>query len=254
MVAFPLLLILVARLVMPREVAPLSSFPDAQRLAQPPDALPHDGVQGAVNWSERSRVLPLLLAAVLLGWLLHHFVVKRASLDLNSVVAILLFCAVVMQPHIAALSAALRASIGVTWQVVVLYQLYGGVAGLLQYTSLGADIAQFFASFATPLTFPLLTAIAGTVIAVLVPSSGGQWIIQGFITSETAAAVGVAPQLGLLALGIGDQMGNLLSPFWMVLVAGIARVSFRSIYGYGLLFAALWFSLGVAAFTLLPVT
>jgi len=104
----------------------------------------------------------------------------------------------------------------------------------------------------THLTFPLMTAIAATVVAVFVPSSGGQWVIQGFVTTKAAAAVGLTAQRGLLALSVGDQMGNLVSPFWPVLAAGIARVDFRKFFGYGLVFAALWFVMGVLIFTLVP--
>jgi short-chain fatty acids transporter len=134
----------------------------------------------------------------------------------------------------------------------VLYHLYAGVAGLLQYTTVGERLSAFFADLATPLTFPLLTALAGTAVAIFVPSSGGQWIIQGYLTTQAGAAVGASPQLGLLALGVGDQMGNLVSPFWMIVAAGIAGVEFRAIFGYSLLFAALWFVVGVAAFTFVP--
>ena len=41
-------------------------------------------------------------------------------------------------------------------------------------------------------------------------------------------------------------MGNFLSPFWPVLIAGIARVHFRTFFGYGVIFSLLWFALGVA--------
>ena len=98
----------------------------------------------------------------------------------------------------------------------------------------------------------LLSALAGTVMAVLVPSSGGQWVIQGFITSKTALAIGVTPQRGLLALGIGDHMGNLLSPFWAVIAGGIARIDYRQYIGYNIVFAAIWFTWGVLCFTFLP--
>ena len=47
-------------------------------------------------------------------------------------------------------------------------------------------------------------------------------------------------------------MGNLISPFWAVVGAGIARVDFRLLVGYRLIFAAIWFTLGVVAFTFLP--
>lgn len=108
------------------------------------------------------------------------------------------------------------------------------------------------AAISTKFTFTLLVAFAGTVIAIFVPSSGGQWVIQGFVTSKAAAVLGVSAQRGMLALGVGDQMGNLLSPFWYVVVAGIARVDFRKFFGYGMIFAALWFVVGVLVFTLLP--
>ena len=77
-------------------------------------------------------------------------------------------------------------------------------------------------------------------------------MIQGFVTAKTAAAVGVTAQRGLLALSVGDHMGNLLSPFWVVVAAGIARVDFREFIGYIVVFAALWFALGVLCFTFLP--
>ena len=60
----------------------------------------------------------------------------------------------------------------------------------------------------------------------------------GLRDSAAATAAGVTVQRGLLALSIGDHMGNLISPFWYVIVAGIARVDFREFFGYGLIFAA----------------
>ena len=101
------------------------------------------------------------------------------------------------------------------------------------YTSVGEVFAGCVRSaWSTPLTFPLLTALGSAVVAVFVPSSGGQWVVQGFVTAKAALAVGSTVPRGLLAVGIGDQMGNLMSPFWPVLTAGIARVDFRVFFGY----------------------
>ena len=47
-------------------------------------------------------------------------------------------------------------------------------------------------------------------------------------------------------------MGNLITPFWAVVGAGIARVDFRQLFGYRLIFAAIWFVMGVIIFTFLP--
>ena len=113
-------------------------------------------------------------------------------------------------------------------------------------------MAGMVAAISTPYTFPLLAALTGTLVALFVPSSGGQWAIQGFVTSKAAAAVGVSVQRGLLALSVGDHMGNLVTPFWAMIIAGIARVSFREFIGYGMIYAALWFVIGVIVFTFAP--
>jgi short-chain fatty acids transporter len=149
-------------------------------------------------------------------------------------------------------SSTLPAAVVAAWPVVVLYHLYAGVAGLVQFTAVGNTLGTFFASISNQLTFPLLTAVSASLVSIFVPSSGGQWVIQGFITAKTAAAVGVTAQRGLLALSIGDHMGNLLSPFWVVVAAGIARIDFREFIGYNVVYAALWFALGVLCFTFLP--
>ncbi|MSQ92542.1 MAG: short-chain fatty acid transporter [Gammaproteobacteria bacterium] len=253
-VTFPLALAALARLMAPGEPRQVSSFPDANALAQAPEtvAVATGGPHGLGAWSERTRIFPFLLAVIVAGWLFHHFVTKSANLDLNSMITMLLFVVLLLQRNLAGFSQALRASVQCCWPIVVLYQIYGGIAGVLQYTSVGETLARFFANISTPATFPLLTAIAGTVVAIFVPSSGGQWIIQGFVTSEAAATMGISAQQGLLALGVGDQMGNLISPFWIVVVASLARIDFRTIFGYGLIFAVLWFVLGVGIFTFIP--
>ncbi len=255
-VLFPLGVAALALMIAPRIARPLSSFPEAHALTQVAETLKQakPAVWGFASWSDRTRLFPLVLASLLGVWLFHHFVTKGGGLDLNSMITILLLVTLLMQGTLAAFSQAVRAAVESCWQIMLLYQVYGGIAGILQFTNVGETLARFFAELATPLTFPLLTAIAATIVAVFVPSSGGQWIIQGFITTEAAAAVGTSAQQGLLALSVGDQMGNLISPFWVIVVASIARVDFRSIFGYGLIFAALWFVLGVGLFTLLPAS
>lgn len=253
-IAFTLALAVLARLLMPRDPQQISAFPEASALAQAAEPAPaaSGSPRGLGAWSENTRVFPLLLAAIISGWLFHHFVTRAAGLDLNSMVTLLLFGVLLLQRNLAEFSRGLRTAVLCCWPILVLYQVYGGIAGVLQYTSVGETLARFFAGISTPLTFPLVTAIAGTVIAIFVPSSGGQWIIQGFVTSEAASHLGASAQQGLLALGVGDQMGNLITPFWIVVAAGIARINFRTMFGYCVLFSVLWFVLGVGIFTFIP--
>lgn len=253
-VAFPLGLVGLARFMMPREPRPVSAYPDSCALIEPvaaAAALPGTA-RGLAAWSERTRVLPGVLAAFLAGWLWHHFAVRGLGIDLNAMLTVLLLAVLVTQGTIAAFTESIRGAVQSVWQILVLYQVYGGIAGLLQYTNVGEAFAKFFAGISTPATFPLFTAIAGTAIGLFVPSSGGQWVIQGYVTTEAAAGVGVSAQQGLLALIVGDQLANLIAPFWILVAAAIARIDFRTIYGYALVYAALWLLLGVAIVTWLP--
>jgi short-chain fatty acids transporter len=201
---------------------------------------------------EKSPLIPAMLGLAFVTWLYHHFVTRGLGLDLNAMNTILLLFAFLLHRNVASFSKAIQSAVQVCWPILVLYHLYGGVAGLLQHTTVGEAFAGTFARLSTPLTFPLLTAVASSIVAIFIPSSGGQWVVQGFVTAKAAAAVGTTAQRGLLAVGIGDHMGNFLSPFWVVVIAGIARVDFRTFFGYGVVFSLLWFALGVGILTFVP--
>lgn len=250
-VSFVAILIVVGYLLMPKKARPVSQFPDAYKLSE--EGPPID--PGAANFSERlerNPIVPLLICLVLAGWLYNHFAAKHLSLDLNALNTILLFSCLLLHRTIYRFTQTMQRSVVSSWPVIIIYPMYAGVAGLIQFTSVGEVLAGLVSSVSTPYSFPFLAALSGTVVSIFVPSSGGQWVIQGYVTSAAATAAGVTVQRGLLALSIGDHMGNLIAPFWYVVVAGIARVNFREFFGYGLVFALLWFVLGVLVFTFGP--
>jgi short-chain fatty acids transporter len=249
--SFPIAVILVARALMPKQAQQLSDFPAASKLAEP--LQPEETGEATLsNRIEQHWVIAAILCIGMLSWLFYHFLIKRSSLDLNSLNTIFLMLCFLLHGNIRNLSRALQRAVVSCWPVLVLYHLYAGVAGLIQFTTIGEAASALVAPISSRWTFPLLTALAGTIVATFVPSSGGQWVIQGFVTIKAAEAAGVTAQRGMLALGVGDQMGNLVAPFWFLVRAEIAHIDFRTFFGYGLLFAALWFVFGVAAFTFLP--
>jgi short-chain fatty acids transporter len=250
-VSFVTILIFVGYLLMPKNGKPVSDFPDACKLTEEGTSID----PGAVNFSERlerNPIIPLLICAVLVGWLYNHFGVKHLSVDINALNTILLFSCLLLHRSIYRFTQTLQHAVVSCWPIIIIYPLYAGVAGLIQFTSVGEVLAGLVSSVSTPYSFPFLAAFSGTIVAIFVPSSGGQWVIQGYVTSTAAMAAGVSIQRGLLALSIGDHMGNLVAPFWYVIVAGVARVNFRDFFGYGLIFALLWFVLGVLIFTFAP--
>jgi short-chain fatty acids transporter len=257
-VVFLLSLLALSRLLLPKAPALISSFPDSYRLADPLPVAPEPMTRPAVAATLSERIeghsAPILILCLALGgWIVYHFAIKGAGLDLNALNTSLLLLCLVLHRSVKSFSAALQGAVLSAWPVIVLYHIYAGVAGLIQFTTVGETFAQFFGTISTRYTFPLLTALAAAFVSIFVPSSGGQWAIQGFITARTAEAVGVTAQRGLLALSVGDHVGNMLSPFWVAVFAGLARIDFRRFIGYNLVFAVLWFGLGVLVFTVMAV-
>ena len=254
-ISFAILLLIVARLLFPKNPKTIAAFPDAKKLVEDHQAEALALESKGETFSqrlERSHLMGYIVILGILIWLYYHFFVKKLGLDLNSLNAIFLAICFIVHRSIFRFTEALKEGIKSSWSVVVIYHMYALAAGILQFTPAGEFIAKWLGAISTPYTYPLLMAISGTIIAIFVPSSGGQWVIQGFVTSKAAETIGVSFQRGMMSLGIGDQMGNLCSPFWYVIVAGIARVDFRKFFGYGLLYAILWFVLGVICFTFLP--
>ncbi len=250
-VVFTVAVIAAGCLLKPKTCRPVSSFPGTSALLEPP-AAEQPGALSFWQRMERGRWGALALCLALGGWLYIHFGVRRLGLDINGLNTLLLLFSLLLHGSVYAFTKSLQQAVVSGWPVIVIYHLYAGCGGLMQHTTTGEAVAGVVASVATPLTFPLLTAVISTVFAVFIPSSGGQWAVQGLVTSRAAAAVGVSVQRGILSMSVGDHMGNLISPFWYMIVAAIARVDFRSFFGYGVLFALLWFVVGVAVFTFTP--
>ncbi len=253
-VAFTLATMVVGCVFMPNRVRPISLFTGAETAVQEGDSAPAIAPAARTFGQrlEHSRLMMAPLVVMLGGWLYFHFFVRNLSLDINSVNTVVLFLGVALHGTVFRFTEALKDAVGRAWPIVLMYHLYAGVAGLIQFTPVGDFLITLFNPILTEYSYPVLTALISTVVALFIPTSGGQWLIQGYVTVETAALVGVTPQRGLLALSVGDHMGNLITPFWALVGASIARIDFRQYFGYRLIYAALWFTMGVAAFTLLP--
>jgi short-chain fatty acids transporter len=248
--------IAVGCLLMPRRVRPVSEFPEVTILGETATAAARRNApeppRGLAQWLEQSPLVMAPLALMLAGWLYHHFFVKRLSLDINSVNTIVLVLGVVLHGNVLRFTKALQEAVARSWPIVLMYHLYAGLAGLIQYTPVGDFLINLLNPLLTYYSYTFLTAFISAVVAIFIPTSGGQWLIQGFVTVKTAEMVGASAQRGLLALSVGDHVGNLVTPFWAVVGASIARIDFRLYFGYRLLFAVLWFVMGVVAFTFLP--
>lgn len=133
---------------------------------------------------------------------------------------------------------AVKVAIGGAAGILIQFPLYFGIAAIM---SSGGLIEAFSAllSQASASQFSILTFISAGIVNVFVPSGGGQWIVQGPIIIEGCNQLGIPLAKGILALAYGDQLTNMLQPFWALPLLGITGLKVRQILPYTLLLMAL---------------
>ena len=132
---------------------------------------------------------------------------------------------------LAAVEEAIRGASG----ILIQFPLYFGIMGIMKESGMVVQISDFFVSIATQTTLPLLTFLSAGLVNVFVPSGGGQWVIQGPIVIESALKLGVPLPKAILALSYGDQITNMLQPFWALPLLGITKLKAKEILPYTLL-------------------
>lgn len=83
---------------------------------------------------------------------------------------------------------------------------------------------------------------------MFVPSGGAQWAVQGPVALTAALEHGIAPGRIIMAVAYGDQLTNMLQPFWAVPLLAITGAKARDIVGYTalvMLLTAAWVVLGM---------
>ncbi len=133
------------------------------------------------------------------------------------------------------MAAASKAILGSTG-IMIQFPLYAGIMGIMNYSGLLAVFADFFINISNHNTFPFFAYLSSAVVNVLVPSGGGQWQVQGPILMEAATKLDVAHAKTVMALAYGDQLTNMLQPFWALPLLGITGLKAKDILPYSILF------------------
>ena len=116
--------------------------------------------------------------------------------------------------------------------ILIQFPLYFGIMGIMRDSGMVVQISDFFVSIATPTTLPLFTFFSGGLVNIFVPSGGGQWALQGPIVIESALKLGVPLPKAIMALAYGDQITNMLQPFWALPLLGITKLKAKEILPY----------------------
>jgi short-chain fatty acids transporter len=130
---------------------------------------------------------------------------------------------------------AIEQAIGGVSGILIQFPLYFGIMGIMNNSGMVQDFSQFFVSISSEFSFPIFTFISAGIVNIFVPSGGGQWVVQGPIILQAADALGVALPKSILALAYGDQLTNMLQPFWALPLLGITGLKAKDILPFTLI-------------------
>ncbi len=120
--------------------------------------------------------------------------------------------------------------------ILIQFPLYFGIMGIMQNAGIVQEISAFVVSVSTPTTYYINTFFSAGFVNVLVPSGGGQWMVQGPIIIEASNQLNLPLSKSIMAMAYGDQITNMLQPFWALPLLSITGLRARDILPYTLYF------------------
>ncbi|MBO6512921.1 MAG: short-chain fatty acid transporter [Phycisphaerales bacterium] len=209
-------------------------------------------LKGFPDWIERSPIVVWVLAAMLLAayW---RFADQSGVLRMgpNEINMVMLALGLILHGSVRSYVSAAEDGAAGCAGIILQFPLYAGIMGMGVSSGLVEDFSQWIGSFANETTGPLLTFVSAGVVNLFVPSGGGQWGIQGPIALSMGGEVGVPAGKMIMAVAYGDQLTNMLQPFWALPLLAITRVKAREIVGYTavvMVVAGGWMAVGLLVF------
>lgn len=186
---------------------------------------------------DHSKWLALGFGLLLLGAFFASYAqnLMDGNLTPNMLNFLMLSMCILMHGSFASFLEALQKAIGGAAAILIQFPLYFGIMGIMRETGLVSDISGFFTGIATELSLPVYTFISAGLVNIFVPSGGGQWAVQGPIVLESALKLGVPLNKAVMALAYGDQITNMLQPFWALPLLAITKLKAREILPYTLI-------------------
>ncbi|HEY9185861.1 MAG TPA: TIGR00366 family protein [Salegentibacter sp.] len=193
-------------------------------------------VEGAEKL-DHSKWLKLIFGVLLLSAFFASYseALFAGNLTPNMLNFLMLGLCILMHDSFVSFLKALEKAIGGAAAILIQFPLYFGIMGVMRETGLVADIASFFVSFATELSLPVYSFFSAGLVNIFVPSGGGQWAVQGPVVLESALKLGVPLNKAVMALAYGDQITNMLQPFWALPLLAITNLKARDILPYTLI-------------------
>ena len=197
-----------------------------------------DEVPSGAEKLDRSKFLSICMGILILVVFVIQYLPMVRSLNItpNMLNFFMLGLALILHGSFRNFLLAIEEAISDTSGILIQFPLYFGIMGIMGNSGMVSSISDFFVSISNEITLPIFTFFSGGLVNIFVPSGGGQWAVQGPLVLESALQLNVPLPKAVMALAYGDQITNMLQPFWALPLLGITKLKAKEILPYTLLF------------------
>jgi short-chain fatty acids transporter len=224
--------------IQPQQIQPV----DRARLSQT-DAKQEMAAAGESTFAfrlERAWIFNLLVAA---AGLYYFFIIAGATLKIDTMIMLFTVAGLLFHGTPIRFIQAFKEAAKASGSLLLQYPFYGGIMALITFSpdpahtpSLAVVLARSLVEGATETTLPFFNFLASLIITMFIPSGGGHWAVQAPVSIEAARLLGETnvQYLGKISMSVafGEQVGNMIQPFWALPVLAIAGLGIRDIMGY----------------------
>jgi len=185
------------------------------------------------------RLFSTMIGSLIVLYTLYLFFIKPDVISLKTITPdfinlSLLGWAFLLHQSIFKFLNALDNAIGSSSGILIQFPFYFGILGIMKYSGLMGLMSDFFVDISTSTTFSINTFFSAGIVNIFVPSGGGQWAVQGPIILQAAQDLNLSIPESIMAIAYGDQLTNMLQPFWALPLLGITGLKPKDILPYTL--------------------
>lgn len=181
---------------------------------------------------EHSPVGSLFLVAAGIAYIATAFYQGRLTVDANLVIFIFLIAGLALHGSPLNFADAVKNAAKQTGSMILQYPIYGGIMGIMTATGLAQQISSSIAASASAFSLPILSFVSSIFISLVIPSGGGHWAVQGPFTIPAAVTLNASVSATTMAVAMGEQVANMLQPFWALPVVAIAGIGIQRVMGF----------------------
>jgi short-chain fatty acids transporter len=211
---------------------------EMQIFVPPPETLAPERAASRILFArriERSSAGSLFLVAAGIGYVVLAWRSGQLSVDINLVIFLFLIAGLALHGSPMNYADAVKHAARQTGSMMLQYPIYGGIMGIMTATGLAQVISSSIAASASAQTLPVLSFVSSIFISLVVPSGGGHWAVQGPFTIPAAVALNASIPATTMAVAMGEEVANMLQPFWALPVVAIAGIGIQRVMGFTVL-------------------